>query len=531
MRTQQNISLLAAAILLSLGCGETAFAELKLPNGSERRPNLSADPFERAREAVKKLPSSTPKASAPRETPAVEPKKPTRRAPEPVPEPAAEEPAADAAAEDAAPEDAPPEEEQPFTQEFTLTIDGFTKTAGGVPVAVDDPNTDEDETPTEAPPAASTFTGLIDYVAQVNTGAAGFWEDGLFVGHVIASFGGNPSDSVGDLHGISSNAIGFSTLKITEAFYQHTFPLSSTVITAGIFDVNTDFVTAEYAGMFVNGAFGFDNTIANGAGPSNFPNTGLGVQIKTDLSMNAYVQTALFDGVPVAPATDEMPDGQPEKFIDLTLQRDEGVFSIVEAGWHDGEAFTDGYIKVAVGGWYLKQPMRRFGDHDGDLRPGTGGMYMLAEASIGEALGVFFRYGRADADFNQYSQFYAAGLNYKGLVPGREEDLLGVGFVQTRLSQAWLDAPAPPEEDAEAGTGSGNMTMAEGDEEMALGRGFDAEGNPIYFAAETAIEVTYSSQVLDWLMVQPSIQYVLQPSMDILNGNALVVGVRLQATY
>ena len=521
------LSRLALALLLLTGCSSNAFAELKLPNSTERRPNLSADPFERAREAIKRLPSSSSKAPAPapaaREPAPVANKRPAARLPDP--EPVASEPAPD----DTAAEEAAPEEEVAFSQSFTLTLDGFTKQSGGVLPPEDDPETDEDESKAPPPPS-STVVGLIDYVAEVNTGVAGFWEDGHFVFHASAMFGGNPSDGIGDLHGVSSIATGFTSLKVIEALYQHTFPLSSTVVTVGIFDVNTDFVVAEYANLFVNGAFGFDNTLGATAGPANFPNTGFGIQIKTDLSTNAYVQIAAFDGSPVAPPLEDMsadpdpdakpPPSRPEKFIDLTLQRDEGVFSIIEGGWHDGEAFTPGYMKVAIGAWYLKQPMNRFGDEFGETRSGTGGMYLLAEASIGEALGVFFRYGRADASFNQYSQFYAAGMNYKGLVPGREEDVLGLGFVQTRLSSEWLNAMVPTKEMPDI------MPM-----DGELGRGFDENGEPIFYSAETAIEATYSSQVLDWLVVQPTVQFVLQPSMEINNGNALVLGVRLQATY
>jgi len=507
MNTIQHIPIIIAGMYLALGLGSNALAELKLPNGGDRRPNLSADPFERAREAVRKLPT-VPAKSAPAKTPVAEDpppetKKATRRAPEPAPEPPAR-----VVKEDPTP---PPAdkgggEDAAFTQSFTLTLDGFTKTAGGVlPAEVDDPLTKTvDET---IPLNSNAFVGLLDYVAQVNTSAAGLWENGSIVGHVSAMFGTNPSDTVGDLHGVSSIAAGFTAIKIMEAYYQHTFPLSGTVVTAGVFDVNTDFVVSEYSNLFVNGAFGFDNVLSQSAGPSNFPNTALGVEMKTDVSINAYVQAALFDGAP---------ESEGKKFIDFKTDRDGGVFSILETGWHEGEAFTPGYYKIAVGGWYLKQPMTAFGSEEKDapVFPGTGGMYLLAETSIGETLGLFFRAGRADADFNKYSQFYAAGINYKGLIPGREEDLLGVGFVQTRLSNTWLNAKDDPNGDAPDQT-----------------NGIDMDGNARVFPAETTYEVTYSSQIFPWLTVQPTFQYVLQPSMDIAKGNAAVFGIRLQATY
>ena len=49
-----------------------AQAELTLPSGADRRPNLSLDPFERAREAMRKLPASKPTEEPKRETEAKE---------------------------------------------------------------------------------------------------------------------------------------------------------------------------------------------------------------------------------------------------------------------------------------------------------------------------------------------------------------------------------------------------------------------------------------------------------------------------
>ncbi|MFO5243995.1 carbohydrate porin, partial [Salmonella enterica subsp. enterica serovar 1,4,[5],12:i:-] len=46
-------------------------------------------------------------------------------------------------------------------------------------------------------------------------------------------------------------------------------------------------------------------------------------------------------------------------------------------------------------------------------------------------------------------------------------------------------------------------------------------------AAETALELTYSAKLTDWLTVQPDLQWVLDPSGDPALRDAWVVGVRL----
>jgi carbohydrate-selective porin OprB len=80
--------------------------------------------------------------------------------------------------------------------------------------------------------------------------------------------------------------------------------------------------------------------------------------------------------------------------------------------------------------------------------------------------------------------------------------VLGVGAVQTRQGSNFLDE---------------NID--------------ETTGESAYFSAETTFEITYSARVLDWLSVQPDIQYVQQPNMDINIKDAMLFGIRLQAVY
>ena len=42
------------------------------------------------------------------------------------------------------------------------------------------------------------------------------------------------------------------------------------------------------------------------------------------------------------------------------------------------------------------------------------------------------------------------------------------------------------------------------------------------------IELTYSTQLTDWLRVQPDVQYVINPGADRSLDNALVIGIRFE---
>jgi porin len=85
-----------------------------------------------------------------------------------------------------------------------------------------------------------------------------------------------------------------------------------------------------------------------------------------------------------------------------------------------------------------------------------------------------------------------------GLLPGRDKDLAGFGFVYTKVSNSILD-----------------------DAGMAPARHY-----------ESIVELTYQMVVNDHLTVQPDAQYIFNPgSAAEPLSNALVLGVRFNLTF
>jgi hypothetical protein len=209
-----------------------AMAELQLPSAQDRRPNLSMDPFERAREAIKRLP---PTGTAP---PAAEkaPKDVPREAP-PTSEPAQQSvateapvPVADTAGGD--------EEPKPFAQEFILTGDYFTLIKGGEIEGLAD----------DAPlPPNSALLALAEYTAEVSTSALNLWDDGLFFVHGYGFLGNTASAILGDFHGLSSVDTGAETniFRLWEAWYEHNFPYNKSSFLFGVHDFNSEFYVLE----------------------------------------------------------------------------------------------------------------------------------------------------------------------------------------------------------------------------------------------------------------------------------------------
>jgi porin len=112
-----------------------------------------------------------------------------------------------------------------------------------------------------------------------------------------------------------------------------------------------------------------------------------------------------------------------------------------------------------------------------------------------QGLGLFARFGYADADVNPVSWFWSLGLQYRGLLPGRPDDVLGLGSYQAIGSSRFRDAVAPD------------------------------------FDRETGVELYYCFDPLPWLAVTPDLQYIVDPGASGAASNAVVVLLRLRVTF
>jgi porin len=113
-----------------------------------------------------------------------------------------------------------------------------------------------------------------------------------------------------------------------------------------------------------------------------------------------------------------------------------------------------------------------------------------AGAEDGRGLSLFGRFGCADDDVNPIRAFRSEGAQYQGLIPTRDDDILGFGVAQGGLAE---------------------------------GAGFSA-------AHETVMEMYYKAAITPWLSVSASIQYVFHPGGDS-GDDAVVPGLRVQSTF
>lgn len=295
--------------------------------------------------------------------------------------------------------------------------------------------------------------------------------------------GNSISELVGDTQAVSNIETGTSALRLYEAWIDQKLG-EHVSVRAGLYDLNSEFDALDAAGLFVSSPHGIGTDFAQSGqnGPSIFPSTSLAARLAVTPAEGWTVRAAVLDGVPGDPA-------HPGR-------------TTVKLGHGDG-ALLVGEIEAPLGGGKLLLGHWRYtADFDRNDGNGTGGgnagTYVRAEVPLidrsGRTVDGFVRFGTASGRYNMFDRFASSGLKFSGWVPGREEDEFGIAVAAAFTSDSWR-----------AATGAG--------------------------ASEVAVEATYRAQVAPWLAVQPNIHYIRRPSADPAIANALVIGLRAEASF
>lgn len=291
------------------------------------------------------------------------------------------------------------------------------------------------------------------------------------------------SDLAGDTQAVSNIETGVSALRLYEAWIDQKFG-DAVSLRAGLYDLNSEFDSLDAAGLFVSSPHGIGTDFAQSGrnGPSIFPSTSLAARIQVNPAPGWRLRAAILDGVP----------GDPDRpgRTAVRLGGGDGALLVGELEAPLGEG------KLLVGHWRYTATFDL--NNGGGTGQGNAGTYVRGEFPViargGRKTDAFLRLGTASDRFNMFDFFAGTGLKFSGWVPGRADDEFGIAVAAAFTADSYR-----------AATGAA--------------------------AAETAVEVTYRSQLTPWLAVQPNLHYVRRPSADPTVRDALVVGLRAEASF
>ncbi|MBW8036552.1 MAG: carbohydrate porin, partial [Planctomycetes bacterium] len=248
-------------------------------------------------------------------------------------------------------------------------------------------------------------------------------------------------------------------------------------------DSNVDFVAVDYGGIHAGSSFA---VIPNIPMPT-FPNPALGAAAFWDVEDWITLGAGFYEGDP---------EGCHSGF-DTAFGENNGSFTIGEVALKSlfGEQ-KDLPGTYRFGGWYHSSDFEEVGDDaDPDLFAGNHGYYLAFDQMLyrendesDQGLGAFFQLGLAPKDRNELDRYLGIGLNYVGLLHGRDEDVIGLGIAQAHWSERIDDT-----------------------------------------TRETAIELFYKAQLTKSIAIQPDLQYIINPSGN--GDDALAFGVRFEIVF
>lgn len=313
--------------------------------------------------------------------------------------------------------------------------------------------------------------------------------------YVLSNRGEKPAEESGRLpHGLDNieTPPGANTTKIYEAWLQQAFADGRLSVLAGLYDLNSEFYRTESSALFIQPTYGIGAEFAGTGrnGPSIFPTTSMALRVSYLPTPKTYLLAAVMDGVPGDP---DNPHGTHIKF-----DKGDGTLQAAELGYHLGsDKRPEG--KLALGAWRYTATFDDLLDVDAAGNPvkrHSYGAYVVGERVLwrrgDKDLQGFLRAGRNDGNTAQFVWAWSTGLVWRGLIPGRPDDLLGIGFSEEE--NAWK---------YRAASGNGERY-------------------------ERAAEFTYRRQVTPWLAVQPFAQYLINHGSIPAEDRTWWTGIRLE---
>jgi porin len=357
----------------------------------------------------------------------------------------------------------------------------------------------------------TVYNGLFSPVLNVNfdklTGDA--WKGASFRASGFWTHGESLTQKyVGDFS-VVSNIDAYDTVRLDELWLQQNFLDGQVSLKVGQLTVDSEFFGTTNGAVFINSTFGAFPFIGQNFQPYSspiYPVATPGVRLRLQPIPEFYFQAAAYTG-----------DSGTEQLNNhgtlFNFDPKAGALMFYEMGYLLNQAKDETGLpgSYKVGSWV----------HTGDFSTwqsqaaassGTGslqnagtlyGVYGVIDQAVlkyevsptqSTTINLFLRAGVAPSDAILVDFDIDGGVNISGLIPGRKDDVCGVGLARTAISHDYSASSV-------------------------------AQGGPA-FGYEAVLEATYCANITPWWTVQPDIQYVFSAGATTKSPDALTIGLR-----
>lgn len=401
------------------------------------------------------------------------------------------------------------------------------------------------------------YNGFLDLGTDIDLEKLVGWKGGHFHVNGFYPHGENGSANyVGDI-GTFSNIEAYDTVRLYELWFEQSFFEERFSLRVGQITFDSEFAVLDaYGGLFVQSGFGAPEAFSANLPLPVYPNAAPGIRLRVEPLEGFAIQAAVFDGN-VAPGLTA--DPSPNAAVSTEFNRhgthwalrpDEGALFVGEISYRFNQPpeeelsatrtsaddrplgapaapgkparglagsyeagflyHTDGFADIYdvtlsdLGSSLAPTEARDRGENYA--------LYLNIEQEVWrepgseiQGLGIFAHAVWMPPNRNYLEFSIEGGLYYRGIIPGRDRDALGLGVAYIRISDQVASA----------------VTAANQHDDTAYSR-------PDF---EATIELVYRYQVAPWLSVQPHAQYVIQPGGTKDIDNAFILGVRTNIAF
>jgi porin len=326
------------------------------------------------------------------------------------------------------------------------------------------------------------------------------------------------------------------TTRLVELWFEQKLFSDLVSVRVGQLAADTEFFTSEFAGLYVNGTFGWVTIFAAnlpGSGPG-YPFATPGARVKWTPNEHLTLLAAIFNGDPAGTGFSGYEQIANRNGVNFRLHDPALLYGEAQYAYNQDRASSRLAGTVKLGGWV------HFGNfydnhfaYDGfSLADPTGGgsprtyrgdfslygvidqmLWRLPGDDPKKGVAAFLRVAGAPADRNLIDFYADGGVNFIGLLPERPGDVFGFAGAFSHM------APSISAFDRDAALFSGQLSAA---------RDF-----------ELALELTYQATVVPGWTVQPDLQYIVHPGGGVADPvnpstripNAFVIGLRTNVTF
>ncbi|MBC7783474.1 MAG: carbohydrate porin [Burkholderiales bacterium] len=211
------------------------------------------------------------------------------------------------------------------------------------------------------------------------------------------------------------------------------------------------------------------------------PYHSLAATVKWDVAEWFYAEAGISDS-----------DGDvTETGFNTAFRSDEAYFSIYEIGIKPKLLGRPGTYRFIY--WNDTGDLGRY--DGGGVESSDSGYALSFDQKITDHLGLFARYGYADAAVHQIEHFWSFGGTYSEPIPGRKKDTLGFGVAQGLLSDDFRATKSATS------------------------------------ATTTLFNLYYKIQVQQWVSVTPDFQLILNPNNDADDDLGFIVGLHVEMRF